>query len=183
MKNNDDLFDKDIRNRLKMENMKVPEKINKKIDDTINNLGKRKRNYKKASGICAACIAGTIIFGVTMPTYAQNIPILGKIFERFDSRIYENYDKKLSLEDMSDKFHISRSYLSKKFKAVTGFGFKEYIVNVRIKNACRLLLETNKSITDIAFECGFNDSNYFGDAFRHVKGVSPNKYRKNKEAI
>ena len=97
--------------------------------------------------------------------------------------IYENYDKKLSLEDMSDKFHISRSYLSKKFKAVTGFGFKEYIVNVRIKNACRLLLETNKSITDIAFECGFNDSNYFGDAFRHVKGVSPNKYRKNKEAI
>ena len=35
----------------------------------------------------------------------------------------------------------------------------------------------------IAFECGFNDSNYFGDAFRHVKGVSPNKYRKNKEAI
>ena len=48
MKNNDDLFDKDIRNRLKMENMKVPEEINKKIDDTINNLGKRKRNYKKA---------------------------------------------------------------------------------------------------------------------------------------
>ena len=93
MKNNDDLFDKDIRNRLKLENMKVPEEINKKIDDTINNLGKRKRNYKKASGICAACIAGTIIFGVTMPTYAQNIPILGKIFERFDSRIYENYDK------------------------------------------------------------------------------------------
>ena len=93
MKNNDDLFDKDIRNRLKMENMKVPEESNKKIDDTINNLGKRKRNYKKASGICAACIAGTIIFGVTMPTYAQNIPILGKIFERFDSRIYENYGR------------------------------------------------------------------------------------------
>ncbi|WP_283690591.1 DUF4179 domain-containing protein [Clostridium perfringens] len=93
MKNNDDLFDKDIRNRLKMENMKVPEEINKKIDDTINNLGKRKRNYKKASGICAACIAGTIILGVTMPTYAQNIPVLGKIFERFDSMTYENYDK------------------------------------------------------------------------------------------
>ena len=51
MKNNDDLFDKDIRNRLKMENMKVPEKINKKIDDTINNLGKRKRNYKKIAKI------------------------------------------------------------------------------------------------------------------------------------
>lgn len=84
---------------------------------------------------------------------------------------------------MADKFHISKSYLSKKFKSVTGFGFKEYLVNVRIKNACTLLLDTNKSITDIAFECGFNDSNYFGDAFRHVKGMSPNKYRRNKETI
>ncbi len=76
-----------------MENMKVPEEINKRIDDTINNLGKRKRNYKKLQAYVRNCIAGTIIFGVTMPTYAQNIPILGKIFERFDSRIYENYDK------------------------------------------------------------------------------------------
>ena len=97
--------------------------------------------------------------------------------------IYENYDKKLTLVDMAERFNISRSYLSKKFKVITGFGFKEYVVNVRIKNACRLLLETNKSITDIAFECGFNDSNYFGDAFRHIKGMSPNKYRKYKENI
>ena len=97
--------------------------------------------------------------------------------------IYDNYNKKLSLDDMALRFHISKSYLSKKFKRVTGFGFKEYIVNIRIKNACRMLLETDMSITDIAFECGFNDSNYFGDAFRHVKGVSPNKYRKNKETI
>ena len=52
---------------------------------------------------------------------------------------------------------------------MTGFGFKEYIINVRIKHACELLLNTNKSITTIAFECGFNDSNYFGDAFRRTK--------------
>lgn len=57
---------------------------------------------------------------------------------------------------------MSKSFLSKRFKTATGFGFKEYIINLRIQNACRLLLETNKSITDIAFECGFNDSNYFG---------------------
>ena len=86
-----------------------------------------------------------------------------------------------ALEDVAKKFNLSRSYLSKKFKSVTGFGFKEYIINVRIQHACELLLNTNKSITDIAFECGFNDSNYFGDAFRRTKGISPNKYRKNKE--
>ena len=128
-----------------------------------------------------------ILFIIRCQRYEQNvikeIDVDNQLMQEIATYIYENYDKKLSLDDMSNRFHISRSYLSKKFKAVTGFGFKEYIVNVRIKNACRLLLETNKSITDIAFECGFNDSNYFGDAFRHVKGISPNKYRKNKETM
>ena len=128
-----------------------------------------------------------ILFIIRCQRYEQyvikEIDVDNQLMQEIATYIYENYDKKLSLDDMSNRFHISRSYLSKKFKAVTGFGIKEYIVNVRIKNACRLLLETNKSITDIAFECGFNDSNYFGDAFRHVKGISPNKYRKNKETM
>lgn len=97
--------------------------------------------------------------------------------------IYENFEKQIFLDDVAKKFSISRSYLSKKFKATTGMGFKEYLLNVRIKEACRRLLETNESITEIAFVCGFNDSNYFGDAFRRIKGISPNKYRHNKEVV
>lgn len=128
-----------------------------------------------------------LLFIIRCQRYEENvvkeIDVDNQLMQEIATYIYDNYDKKISLDDMSRKFHISRSYLSKKFKTITGFGFKEYLINVRIKNACTMLLETNKSITDIAFECGFNDSNYFGDAFRHVKGVSPNKYRKNKEAI
>lgn len=128
-----------------------------------------------------------LLFIIRCQRYEENvvkeIDVDNQLMQEIATYIYDNYDKRISLDDMSRKFHISRSYLSKKFKTITGFGFKEYLINVRIKNACRLLLETNKSITDIAFECGFNDSNYFGDAFRHVKGVSPNKYRKNKETI
>ncbi len=128
-----------------------------------------------------------LLFIIRCQRYEENvikeIDVDNQLMQEIATYIYDNYDKKISLDDMSRKFHISRSYLSKKFKTITGFGFKEYLINVRIKNACTLLLETNKSITDIAFECGFNDSNYFGDAFRHVKGVSPNKYRKNKETI
>lgn len=128
-----------------------------------------------------------LLFIIRCQRFEQNvikeIDVDNQLMQEIATYIYNNYEKKISLDGMANKFHISRSYLSKKFKATTGFGFKEYIVNVRIKNACKLLLETNKSITDIAFECGFNDSNYFGDAFRHVKGMSPNKYRKNKETI
>lgn len=128
-----------------------------------------------------------LLFIIRCQRFEQNvikeIDVDNQLMQEIATYIYNHYDRKISLDEMSERFHISRSYLSKKFKAVTGLGFKEYIINVRIKNACRLLLETNKSITDIAFECGFNDSNYFGDAFRHVKGMSPNKYRKNKETI
>jgi AraC-like DNA-binding protein len=97
--------------------------------------------------------------------------------------IYFNYDKNITLDEVTTKFNMSKSYFSKRFKEVTGFGYKEYLVSVRLKEACELLLNTDESITEIAFECGFNDSNYFGDAFRKAKGVSPHKYRKNKGLI
>ncbi|MBQ4283994.1 MAG: helix-turn-helix transcriptional regulator [Lachnospira sp.] len=128
-----------------------------------------------------------MLFIIRCQRFEQNVikevDVDNMLIQEIATYIYNNYDKRISLDDISTKFHISRSYLSKKFKAVTGFGFKEYLINIRIKKACSLLLETDRSITDIAFECGFNDSNYFGDAFRNVKGVSPHKYRKNNEAI
>lgn len=106
MKNIDDLFDREVKNKLKMENSKIPEDINKKMDEAINNLGKRKRNYKKVSGICAACIVGTLIFGVTMPTYAQNIPVVGKIFEIFNDD-YDKYASDLNVTKESNGYRVT----------------------------------------------------------------------------
>lgn len=107
MKNIDDLFDREIKNKLKMENSNVPDDINKKMDEAINNLGKRKRKYKKGSRICAACIAGTLIFGVTMPTYAQNIPVIGKIFEMFNDEKYDKYASDLDVTKESNGYRVT----------------------------------------------------------------------------
>lgn len=128
-----------------------------------------------------------ILFIFRCHKYEENvfkeIDVDNRTMQEIATYIYTHYAEPLSLDEIADEFNLSRSYLSKKFKQSTGFGFKEYIINVRIQNACYLLLNSNKSITEIAFECGFNDSNYFGDAFRRVKGISPNKYRRSKEAI
>lgn len=97
--------------------------------------------------------------------------------------IYNNYYMNITLEDIAKKYNMSKSAFSKKFKTLTGCGFKEYLISVRIKEACMRLVETDLSITDIALDCGFSDSNYFGDAFRKVKGVAPNKYRRNKGMV
>ena len=84
-----------------------------------------------------------------------------------------------ALEEVSSVASLSPTYFSKKFKLITGMGFKEYLNYVRLKHAQTALLTSDSSITDIALEYGFNDSNYFKDLFKKVYGKSPREYRKN----
>lgn len=110
--------------------------------------------------------------------YSHNIDLSDAIMQNAARFIRANYMKNISLEQVANHVNISPTYFSKKFKASTGLGYREYLISIRIQAASDLLLETNRSITRIALDCGFNDSNYFGDVFKKAKGVSPLKYRK-----
>ncbi|MBR6325721.1 MAG: helix-turn-helix domain-containing protein [Lachnospiraceae bacterium] len=88
---------------------------------------------------------------------------------------YASFD--LTLETIASAVQLSPAYLSHRFKKVTGHSFKEYLNNVRIRNAAQQLLVTDDSITKIALGCGFSSSNYFKDVFRRLHGVSPRAYR------
>lgn len=92
--------------------------------------------------------------------------------------INKSFGADITLDDIAKRCSLSRSFFSKKFKEVTGFGFSEYLTLVRIKAAEKLLIEGKKSITDIAFECGFNDSSYFASKFKELIGTTPKRYQK-----
>lgn len=93
--------------------------------------------------------------------------------------IYKNFQKPLTLEEVASVASLSPTYFSRKFKQTTGMGFKEYLNHVRLKHAQAALLTTNNTITDIALEYGFNDSNYFKDLFKKIYGKSPREFRRN----
>ena len=115
--------------------------------------------------------------------YIQHIGMTDTLMQEAARYIRTNYMEDLSLEAVAAHVNICPTYFSKKFKSSTGFGYKEYLINVRIQEASNMLLETNEPINEIALKCGFNDSDYFGNAFKRTKGISPLKYRKNNKYI
>lgn len=90
--------------------------------------------------------------------------------------IGENYSSEITLSGISAKYAMSTSYFSKQFKSVTGVGFNEYLNIIRVTSAEKLLISGDLPITQIAMECGFNDSNYFAAVFKKIKGITPKKY-------
>lgn len=93
--------------------------------------------------------------------------------------ISENYKSDITLQDAADMAFMERTYFSRCFKRLTGFGFSEYLNRIRLRAAEKLLHFSDLSISDISDQCGFSSSNYFCDVFkRSHNGISPSEYRK-----
>ena len=94
--------------------------------------------------------------------------------------ISEHYNQSITLDLLASRACLSPGYFSKRFRQVTGVGMKEYLTYVRLEHASKELLTTDHTITDVALNSGFADSNYFKDAFKKMYGTSPRNYRKNR---
>ena len=92
--------------------------------------------------------------------------------------IHTNFDKEISLEQLSQTFYLSPYYLCREFKKHTNTTIVQYLNVTRIMNAQRKLLETNHSITEISRETGFSNITHFNRVFKSITGVSPSQFRK-----
>ncbi len=93
--------------------------------------------------------------------------------------VYDHYRENIQLETIAQAVNYSPSYLRAVFFRMNGKGLMEHVNIVRLTHAADLLRCTKLSITKIAYECGFRDSNYFSTAFKKFYGVSPRTFRNN----
>lgn len=87
----------------------------------------------------------------------------------------------MTIEMMAKRARMSESTLMRTFRKVMGHSPMDYVIRLRLKNAATLLQHTTTGITEVAFQCGFNDSNYFSRQFRNSMGLSPREYRNQKQ--
>lgn len=91
--------------------------------------------------------------------------------------IHENYMRPLSVESVARRFYFSPNYFSRVFRRAMGTGFSSYVNCYRVEKAREMLLETELSISEIAFLCGFGSISQFNRVFREVARQTPREFR------
>jgi len=93
------------------------------------------------------------------------------------AHIETHYTEKVTLEELAEKSHLSKRHFLRIFHDCIGRSPIDHLMHVRTQKAAELLRHTDRTITDIAFDCGFSDGNYFTRCFRKTTGETPRQYR------
>lgn len=92
-----------------------------------------------------------------------------------------NFQNKLTLKNLAKLYFMNEKYLGRLFKRETGKSFNKYLNEIRLSKACEMLYSTDKSIIEIALDCGYSSVNYFNRLCFEKYQMSPSKLRKVKK--
>ena len=149
---------------------KAPEDIEARIDLFFDSNGtfrlKEYKNRKKRE-------ITVFLKKVKKSTFQKNNNIINDI----EKYLQENFDRDVKLQEISEKFYISREYISRKFKQEFQVNISDYLVSIRMKKAKSLLKNSQLKIYEIATMIGYQDDKYFRKVFKKVEGITPNEYR------
>lgn len=120
-----------------------------------------------------------LVTAITTLILSENIVIMKKneLAANMERYISDNLDKKLSVNDLCDKFHITKNTLYENFHFSFDMTISEFITKKRIEKAKNMLAETQLPISDIAQQCGFNNNTYFFKVMKDRENTTPKHYR------
>lgn len=93
------------------------------------------------------------------------------------SYIDDNFSEEIKLKTLAEQACMSEAAFSRFFKLHTGRTISDYIIDIRLGNAARMLVDTNKNVSDISYQCGYNNLSNFNRVFKRKKGCSPTEFR------
>ena len=100
-----------------------------------------------------------------------------ELIERAKKIISNSYNKSLDLKKIAQKLGVSNNHLARLFKYYYGMTISEYIIELRVKEATRLLTHADIEITEVALEAGFKSMSNFYKSFKERTGLTPKEYR------
>ena len=156
------------------------------ISDMFASLISEEQNPKYGSDIAMKLISARIL--LTMLRDMESCTPFSKeqkstdenlIRRIYNATVYINshYAEDITAEECGRLQYMSYSYFSRSFKRITGQSFKDYLNMTRINQAEKLLMSTDKTITEISSECGFNNISYFISIYKMHKGMTPGTFR------
>ena len=98
--------------------------------------------------------------------------------ERVIEYLNENFHNHISLTEVAKLTNMAESAFSRFFKTRTGMTFIDSLTEIRLGHASRMLIDTTQSISEIAYECGFNNISNFNRIFKKKKGCTPKEFKK-----
>ncbi|GMQ58421.1 AraC family transcriptional regulator [Vallitalea sediminicola] len=117
----------------------------------------------------------TVLTDTQVKYRTQNIDRFNRILKYIEN----NYTNDLTLDHMSEQAHTSKYHFCRMFKKMTGHTVTHYINSIRIQEADNLLINSDLSISEIAYCVGFHDTSYFSRIYKSIKDTSPSNRRKN----
>ncbi len=140
---------------------------NEELDQLLEQLQTEPENARKI-----AVKIVDLIRNAAVASKFQTPPVF-----RLKELLSKNFRQDISVADMARQLGCSTCYIQHQFKKVTGITIVEYRNGLRLTEAKKMLLHTQKNITEIAGECGFSGPSYFSELFQRAEGMSPTAYR------
>ncbi len=158
----------------------IDEGIDRMAKELFSLLHSRSRGYEfMAQGVLYQ-VMGLLYSLEQYSGYDRKNPASQKYIERLKDVITymeKHYTEVITLEALAEIADLNPRYFCRFFKKLTDRTPIEYLNYYRIECACRRLLDGDASVTEIAYDCGFNDSSYFIKVFHDARGMTPRQYR------
>ena len=163
-------------------NIEIKKRIGAKIEELVNIQGAdRIISFLEILKDLATTDDYTILNadGFAFETKPQDSAKIDLAFKH----INENFKRHISLDEIADLVSMTVPAFCRFFKKTTGKTFTKFVNEYRVVHATKLLFESQMSITDICFECGFNNFSHFNKLFNDFTGKSASKYRNEMKSL